>query len=78
MEHLGIQKAKEDTDPHISLTYEFNSEKNIPISDFIKLFFIIVNLHLQNHDDVKKLIKKHVTDKGYNLRRGKAKRGASR
>ena len=78
MEHLGIQKAKDDTDPHISLTYEFNSEKNIPISDFIKLFFIIVNLHLQNHDDVKKLIKKHVTDKGYNLRRGKAKRGASR
>ena len=36
-----------------------------------------MNLHLQNHDDVKKLIKKHVTDKGYNLRRGKAKRGAS-
>ena len=27
MEHLGIQKAKDDTDPHISLTYEFNSEK---------------------------------------------------
>ena len=78
MEHLGIQKAKEDTDPHISLTYEFNSDKDIPIPDFIKLFFLVVNLHLQNHENVKKLIKKHVTDKGYNTRRGRAKRGASK
>ena len=78
MEHLGIQKAKENTDPHISLTYEFNSEKDLPIADFIKLFFLVVNLHLQNHDDVKKLIKKHVTDKGYNTKRGRAKRGRAK
>ena len=78
MEHLGIQKAKDDTDPHISLTYEFNSEKDLPIADFVKLFFLVVNLHLQNHNDVKKLIKKHISDKGYNTRRGRAKRGASK
>jgi len=78
IEHLGLQKAKEDTDPHISLTFEFNSDKSIPIMDFVKLFFIVVNLHLQNHDEVKKLIKKHLTDRGYNIKRGKAKRGAAK
>ena len=46
--------------------------------DFVKLFFIVVNLHLQNHDEVKKLIKKHLTDRGYNDKRGKAKRGAAK
>ncbi len=78
IEHLGLQKVKEDTDPHISLTYEFDSDKIIPIDDFVKLFFIVINLHLQNHENVKKLIKKHLTDKGYNIKRGKAKRGAAK
>ena len=78
MEHLGIQKAKDDTDPHISLTFEFNSEKEIPIPNFIRFFFLVVNLHLQNHDNVKKLIKKHISDSGYSNKRGRAKRGIAK
>lgn len=77
LEHLGIRKANEETDPHISITYEFNGTKVDPIQDFCKLFFLLVNQHLKNHDRVKRLIQKGDRGRAKGKRRGRARRGVA-
>ncbi len=61
IEHLSLQKAKEPTEPHLSITYKFEGENNSAIvKDFIRLFFLTVNLHIKNHDQIKKLAAKNM------------------
>ncbi len=78
LEHIGLQKSKDDTDPHISITYEFEEDKLSLNKKFIEMFFLVANLHLQNHNRIKKLKQKELINKGVSNKRGKAKRGLSK
>ena len=78
IEHLGIGKAKEETDPHISLTFEFQAAKENPIAPLVNLFFLVVNQHIQNQDNVKRLISKGEKGKAKGSSRGAAKRGGAK
>ena len=55
-----------------------SGEPSREIIDFHKLSDKLEMLPLSQQEEVKKLIKKSITDKRYNSKRGKAKRGASR
>ena len=79
IEHLTIHKSKEETDPHLSITYEFFGLKHDhSISDMIKLFFLTAQLHISNHDRVKKKVAQGSKGKSMTSRRGAAKTGAGR
>lgn len=78
LEHLGIHKSNEDTDPHISTTYEFPGFSEIPLEGFFSLLYLVANQHIQNHGAVKKLIAKGQRGKSHAQRRGVAKRGGAR
>ena len=80
MEHLTIHKSQEDTDPHFSITYEFYAvnEDDYTLSEMIKLFFIAAELHIANHDTVKKKLAKGKKGKSMTARRGVARSVASR
>lgn len=80
LEHLTIHKSQEDTDPHFSVTYEFYAvrEDEYSISNMIKLFFLTTQLHVENHDTVKKKLAKGKKGKSMTARRGAARSVASR
>ncbi|MDH5401070.1 MAG: DUF1682 domain-containing protein [Candidatus Heimdallarchaeota archaeon] len=79
LEYISIRKSAEDTDPHISINSEFRTDiGKIPIADLIKLFFIIAELHIDNHERIKRLIVQGQKNKGYSSKRGIAKRGAGK
>ncbi len=80
IEHLTIHKSQEETDPHFSATYEFYAvrEEEYSISEMIKLFFLTTQLHVENHDTVKKKLAKGKKGKSMTARRGAARSVASR
>lgn len=79
IEHLTLHKSKEDTDPHFSTTYEFYGlSDDYDIQDMIKLFALSTQMHLANHDTVKKKLAKGKKGKSMSARRGSARSVASR
>ncbi|MFV2016430.1 MAG: hypothetical protein ACC656_13445 [Candidatus Heimdallarchaeota archaeon] len=79
LEHLTLHKSKEDTDPHFSMTYEFfGLGEDYNIADMLKLSFLSTQLHLSNHDTVKKKLAKGKKGKSMTARRGSARSVASR
>lgn len=77
IEHIGLQSSKESTEPHLSATFTFKATKNPPITDFLRLYFLISDAHINNHSSVKKLVAKGKKGK-YSTKRGAARRGGSK
>lgn len=80
MEHLTIHKSQEDTDPHLSITFEFYAvnEDDYSVSEMLQLFFLTAQLHISNHDTIKKKLAKGKKGKSMTARRGAARSVASR
>jgi hypothetical protein len=70
MEHLNLSRAKEGTDPHLSVTYQFQGTADPPVKEFVNLFFLAIKLHLENNGRVKKLRAKGGRGKGKSGKRG--------
>lgn len=75
IDSMGMQSSKEKTDPHFSVTFTFNGKEKAPIIDFLRIFFLITNLHRTNHASIKKLVAKGSKGK-YATGRGSARRGS--
>ncbi len=73
MEHLNLSRAKEATDPHFSVTYQFQGTTDPPVRDFVSLFFLAIKLHLENNDRVKKMRSKGGRGKGKSGKRGSSR-----
>jgi hypothetical protein len=78
LEHLGMHKSAEPTDPHLSITYEFTSLEGTHVDLGFKLFFLVATLHLKNHESIKKIVTKGKQSKSLAERRGVAKRGGAK
>lgn len=78
LEYIGVHKAKEETDPHVSITFEFRAQESQPVEEMIRMFFVVVNQHLQNQDNVRKVIAKGAQAKAKARKSGKAKRGGAK
>lgn len=61
IESIHIQKAKEKTDPHFQATFKFRPNELYKIEDYLNIFFRIAQLHIDNHDSIKKMITQRKT-----------------
>jgi len=79
LEHFVLQKSTEDTEPNYANTYEFHGIKDTyDLDEMLKLFFLGAQLHLSNHENVKKKVAQGSKGKSMSTRRGIARRGAGR
>ncbi len=56
LEVLMLQPAREDTEPHMQMSFKFKEADRPKVKSFVSFFFLTMSLHLQNNDKVKKMV----------------------